>query len=137
MKPRNVNRLVRIARIKCGRRIGPGDTELGLYRKFRNRFLRVSPPRVSLEGGMFLMAPNASTRVTQTAIINLSSMQQGRSMCKLIVAGVVLAVAAPIGLLWSPHAQAMTMRVSHAAIINNASPIEDVAYRCQKLWRCG
>jgi hypothetical protein len=58
-------------------------------------------------------------------------------MCKLIVAGVVLAVAAPIGLLLSPHAQAMTMRVSHAAMINNASPIEDVAYRCQKVWRCG
>src|SRR6516225_9470097 len=31
MKPRNVNRLVRIARIKCGRKIGPGDSEVALY----------------------------------------------------------------------------------------------------------
>src|SRR5215469_6849778 len=28
MKPRNVSRLVNIARIRCGRRIGPGDSEV-------------------------------------------------------------------------------------------------------------
>ena len=31
MKPRNVNRFVKIARIKCGRRMGPGDSEVALY----------------------------------------------------------------------------------------------------------
>jgi hypothetical protein len=31
MKPRNVNRWVKSARIKWGRRIGPGDSEVALY----------------------------------------------------------------------------------------------------------
>jgi len=68
---------------------------------------------------------------------NISSMQSGRSMCKLIVTGVVLSVASLPGLLVSSHAQAMTTRVSHAAMTDRASPIEDIAYRCQKVWRCG
>ena len=31
MNPRNVSRLVRIARIMCGKRIGPGDSVVALY----------------------------------------------------------------------------------------------------------
>src|ERR1700686_2643189 len=31
MKPRNVNRFVKIARIMCGSRIGPGDSVVALY----------------------------------------------------------------------------------------------------------
>ena len=58
-------------------------------------------------------------------------------MRKLIMTGVVFAVTSLTGLLLSPHGQAMTMRLSHAAMTHKASPIEDVAYRCQKVWRCG
>ena len=54
-----------------------------------------------------------------------------------MVTGVVFAVASLTGLLLSPRGQAMTTRVSHAAMTHKASPIEDVAYRCQKVWRCG
>ena len=58
-------------------------------------------------------------------------------MHKLIVTGVVFVAASLTGVLLSPHAQAMTTPVSHAAMIDKASPIEDVAYLCQKVWRCG
>jgi len=58
-------------------------------------------------------------------------------MRKLIVTGVVLTVASLTGLLTSAHAKAMTTPVSHAAMIHKASPIEDVAYLCQRVWRCG
>src|SRR5215831_4403267 len=42
MKPRNVNRLVKIARIKCGKRIGPGDSEVALYMEI-STFCRPEP----------------------------------------------------------------------------------------------
>jgi hypothetical protein len=58
-------------------------------------------------------------------------------MRKLIVTSVGLAVASLTGVLLSTHAQAMTIRLSHAGMPPKASPIEDVAYRCQKVWRCG
>src|SRR5215813_5908053 len=64
-------------------------------------------------------------------------MQEVRNMRKLIVTGVVLTVASLTGLLTSAHAKAMTTPVSHAAMIHKASPIEDVAYLCQRVWRCG
>jgi hypothetical protein len=53
-----------------------------------------------------------------------------------IVTDVVLIAAALTGFLVSPHAQAMTTRVSYAAMIHRTSPVEDVTYRCQKVWRC-
>jgi hypothetical protein len=57
-------------------------------------------------------------------------------MRKLIVTDVVLIITSLTAFLLSPHAQAMTTRVSSAAMIHRASPIEDVAYRCQKVRRC-
>ena len=57
-------------------------------------------------------------------------------MHKLIVTGVVLIVALLTGLLLSRHAQAMAAPAS-TAMIEKFSPIENVAYRCQKVWRCG
>jgi hypothetical protein len=58
-------------------------------------------------------------------------------MRKLIVTDVVLIVTSLTTFLLSPHAQAVTTRVSPAAMIHRASPFEDIAYRCQKVWRCG
>jgi len=61
-------------------------------------------------------------------------------MRKPILTDVVLIVASLTGFLLSPHAQAMTTPISHATIHKaspvNASPIKDVAYLCQKVWRC-
>jgi hypothetical protein len=36
-----------------------------------------------------------------------------------------------------PNAEAMTASANLATAINNASPIQDVAYGCRRVWRCG
>jgi hypothetical protein len=53
MNPRNVNRLVKIARIKCGRRIGPADSEVAVVHgnqpAHRNASERIEERKHSLE----------------------------------------------------------------------------------------
>jgi hypothetical protein len=60
-------------------------------------------------------------------------------MRRLIVTNVVLTVISVTGLFVIPSAQAMTapIPVGLAAVIDKASPAEDVAYVCRRVQRCG
>src|SRR5262249_32612830 len=49
MKPRIVNRLVKIARIKCGKRIGPADSKVALYMAHGNAGERIEEGKHALE----------------------------------------------------------------------------------------
>ena len=60
-------------------------------------------------------------------------------MPRLIVTSLVLAVILLAGLFVIPSAQAMTasIPVGLAAVIDKASSVEDVAYVCRRVRRCG
>ena len=60
-------------------------------------------------------------------------------MRRLIVTSIVLTVIALTGLFAIPSVQAMTVPtpVGLAAVIDNANPVEDVAYVCRRVRRCG
>jgi hypothetical protein len=60
-------------------------------------------------------------------------------MRRLIVTSIVVIVTSLAGLFAIPGAQAMTTSVPTglAAVIDQASPIERVAYVCRRVHRCG
>jgi hypothetical protein len=60
-------------------------------------------------------------------------------MRRLIVTVIVLVVASVTGLSVIPSAQAMTasLPLGLAAVLDTASPVEDVAYVCRRVRRCG
>jgi hypothetical protein len=69
----------------------------------------------------------------------MSVAKQESNMRRLMVTSIVLAVVLLSGLFAIPSAQAMTapIPVGLAAVIDKASSVEDVAYVCRRVRRCG
>jgi hypothetical protein len=65
--------------------------------------------------------------------------KQESNMRRLIVTSIVLAVISLAGLLVIASAQAMTapIPIGLAGVIDKASSVEDVAYVCRRVRRCG
>src|SRR5262249_35628426 len=87
MKPRNVSRLVNIARIRCGRRIGPGDSEVALYTE-------INPQTGTRANGLRRGKNSPEYRATDILEIDVDTFRPGRRKtadqirCPMVDAGV-------------------------------------------------